>query len=62
MQKLKPQPRPTELESAFERALQAIWKFARDQKHYIITLGDYLFCSRGLHLGTDLAEEARFLF
>lgn len=36
MQKLKPQPRPTELESAFERALQAIWKFARDQKtlHY----------------------------
>lgn len=32
MQKLKPQPRPTESESAFERALQPIWKFARDQK------------------------------
>lgn len=30
MQKLRPQPRPTELESAFEQDLQAIRKFARD--------------------------------
>ena len=30
MQKLRPQPRPTELKSAFEQDLQAIQKFARD--------------------------------
>ena len=32
------------------------------KKHHFITLGDNFFCSRGLHLGMDLAEEARFLF